>query len=116
MIFSHGKLPPLPGEVFSYGLPEVALEAFWKHRLVVVADDVRTVIAEAEESDDDHGVISETRVIADVAISQVALDITLLSQRRKLDVSEVMGRMLGPKVGRLDSLLADDGADERGQS
>ena len=116
VIFSHGKLPPLPGEVFSYGLPEVALEAFWKHRLVVVADDVRTVIAEAEESDDDHGVISETRVIADVAISQVALDITLLSQRRKLDVSEVMGRMLGPKVGRLDSLLADDGADERGQS
>jgi len=73
-----------------------------------VADDTRTVIAEAEQSDDDHGVISETRVIADVAISQVALDITLLSQRHKLDVSEVMGRMLGPKVGRLDTLLADN--------
>jgi len=106
VIFSHGELPPLPGEVFSYGLPEVALEEFWRHRLIVVADD--TLIAEAEQSDDDHGVISETRVIADVAISQVALDITLLSQRHKLDVSEVMGRMLGPKVGRLDTLLADN--------
>jgi sugar-specific transcriptional regulator TrmB len=107
VVFSHGLLPPLPGELFSYGLPEAELEAFWKHRLVVVADDTRTVIAEAERSDDDHGVISETRVIADVATSQVALDVTLLSQRRNLDVSAVMARMLGPKVGRLDTLLAD---------
>ena len=108
VVFSHGALPPLPGEVFTYGLPESALEAFWKHRLVVVADDSRTLIAEAERNDDDHGVISETRVIAEVAISQVALDITLLSQRRNLDVSAAMGRMLGPMVGRLDTLLADN--------
>lgn len=107
VIFSHGQLPPLPGEVFSYDLTESALEAFWKHRLVVVADDFRTVIAEAENNDTDHGVVSETRVIADVAVSQVALDITLLSQRRNLDVSVVMARMLGPKVGRLDTLLAN---------
>jgi sugar-specific transcriptional regulator TrmB len=110
VIFSHGELPPLPGEVFSYGLPEAALEAFWKHRLVVVVDDTRSIIAEAEQSDDDHGVLSETRVIADVAVSQVALDVTLLSQRRNLDVSEAMARMLGPKVGRLDTLLADNQA------
>jgi sugar-specific transcriptional regulator TrmB len=106
VVFSHGDLPPLPGELFSYGLPEGELEAFWKHRIIVVADDFRTVIAEAEQSEADHGVISETRVIADVATSQVALDITLLSQRRNLDVSAVMGRMLGPKVGSLDTLLA----------
>jgi len=106
VVFSHGSLPPLPGEIFSYGLPETELEAFWQHRLIVVADDARTVIAEAEQGDDDHGVISEIRVIADVATSQVALDVTLLSQRRQLDVSEVMARMLGPKVGRLDTLLA----------
>ena len=108
VIFSHGELPPLPGEVFSYGLAEHALEAFWRHRLMVVADEKRTVIADAQQSDDDHGVISEATVIADVATSQIALDITLLSQRRRLDVSEVMGRMLGAKVGRLDTLLADN--------
>jgi len=107
VIFSHGALPPLPGEVFSYGLAEASLEAFWKHRLIVVADDTRTVIAEAEGREDDHGVISETPVIAEVATSQVALDVTLLSQRKRLDVSAAMARMLGPKVGRLDTLLAD---------
>lgn len=103
--FSHAELPKLPGEVFSYGLDEHALEDFWKHRLIVVADDVRTLIAATESSDKDDGVVSETPAIAEVATSQVALDITLLAQRQRRDVQHVMARMLGHRVGRLDSLL-----------
>jgi HTH-type transcriptional regulator, sugar sensing transcriptional regulator len=105
-IFSHAALPELPGDVFTYGLAEAALEEFWKHRLIVVADDVRTLIAAAERGDDDQAVVTETPAIAEVATSQVALDITLLSQREGRDVSEVMARMLGARVGRLDTLLA----------
>lgn len=105
--FSHADLPPkLPGEIFSYGVDEHALEAFWKHRLIVVADDRRTLIAAAEGSDDDDGVVSETPAIAEVATSQVALDITLLAQRQRRDVQHVMAKMLGDRVGRLDTLLA----------
>jgi sugar-specific transcriptional regulator TrmB len=103
--FSHAELPKLPGEVFSYALDEHALEDFWKHRLIVVADDLRTLIAAAESSDKDDGVVSETPAIAEVATSQVALDITLLAQRQRRDVQHVMARMLGHRVGRLDSLL-----------
>jgi HTH-type transcriptional regulator, sugar sensing transcriptional regulator len=103
--FSHAEMPKLPGEVFSYGLEEAALETFWKHRLVVVADDRRTLIAATEATDKDDGVVSETPAIAEVATSQVALDITLLAQRQKRDVQHVMARMLGHRVGRLDTLL-----------
>jgi hypothetical protein len=103
--FSHAELPKVPGEVFSYGLVQDALEEFWKHRLIVVADDLRTLIAAAEGMEKDDGVVSETPAIAEVATSQVALDITLLAQRQKRDVQHVMARMLGPRVGRLDSLL-----------
>jgi sugar-specific transcriptional regulator TrmB len=105
-IFSHAELPRVPGEVFSYGLAEAALEEFWKHRLIVVVDDLRTLIAAAERHDDDLAVVTETPAIAEVATSQVALDITLLSQRQGRDVSHVMARMLGSRVGRLDTLLA----------
>jgi hypothetical protein len=104
--FSHAELPKIPGEVFSYALDEHALEDFWKHRLIVVADDVRTLIAATEGTDKDDGVVSETPAIAEVATSQVALDITLLAQRQKRDVQHVMARMLGHRVGRLDTLLA----------
>ena len=56
--------------------------AFWKHRLVVVADDVRTLIgADRAGTQSDNAVVSETKAIAEIATSQVALDITLLSQR-----------------------------------
>jgi sugar-specific transcriptional regulator TrmB len=105
--FSHSELPKLPGEVYSYGLAEEALESFWKHRLLVVADDLRTLIAATERQDSDNGVVSETPAIAEVATSQVALDITLLAQRQRRDVQHVMAKMLGHRVGRLDTLLGD---------
>ncbi len=105
VVFSHAALPEIPGEIFSYGLQESALEEFWVHRLIVVSDDIRTLIASTELNDKDHGVLSETAPIAEVATSQIALDITLLSQRTERNVQHVMEKMLGHRVGRLDSLL-----------
>lgn len=111
VVFSHAALPDkLPGEHFTYGLEEAALESFWKHRLIVVADDRRTLISATEGTDADDGVVSEQPAIAEVATSQVALDITLLAQRQKRDVQQVMARMLGHRVGRLDTLLGGGSA------
>lgn len=110
VVFSHAELPKLPGEVFSYGLDQHALEDFWRHRLIVVSDDARTLIAATEATEKDDGVVSETPAIAEVATSQVALDITLLAQRQKRDVQHVMAKMLGHRVGRLDTLLGGKGS------
>jgi HTH-type transcriptional regulator, sugar sensing transcriptional regulator len=110
--FSHAALPRIPGAVFSYGLAEASLEEFWKHRLIVVVDDARTLIGATERHKDDHAVLSETAAIAEVATSQVALDITLLSQRQGRDVEAMMARMLGQRVGRLDTLLGTSGEPE----
>jgi len=107
VVFSHAALSQVPGEIFSYGLEESSLEDFWKHRLVVVADDQRTLIGATEMQATDNAVVSETSAIAEIATSQVALDITLLSQRQKRDVQGVMAKMLGHRVGRLDSLLTN---------
>lgn len=113
--FSHAALPEsLAGVRFSYGLAEADLEAFWKHRLVVVADDRRSLLGATEQSPTDRAVVSETAAIAEVAVSQVALDITLLAQRHGRGVSEVMAAMLGDRVGRLDSLLAKGASPELG--
>ncbi len=105
VVFSHSALPKIRGSVFSYGFDEKALEEFWKHRLTVVADDIRTLIASTEQGEHDHAVISETAPLAEVATSQIALDITLLSQRTGQDVEKVMAKMLGDRVGKLDTLL-----------
>lgn len=107
VIFSHAALPDdLPGHVFSYGVGEGDLEAFWKHRLVVVSDDARTLVGATEQGVSDGAVVSATAAIAELATSQIALDITLLAQRQKQDVEPVMAKMLGHRVGSLDALLA----------
>jgi len=115
--FSHAELPQLPGEVFSYGLSEKNLEEFWKHRLVVVADDKRSLVGATELGELDSAVISETLAIAEIITSQVALDITLLTQRTGRSTQTVMAKMLGPRVGRLDTLLArQEGPSAHGES
>jgi len=110
VLFSHAKLSPaLAGIHFNYGVrDEAALEAFWKHRLVMVADDRRSMVGSAEQAAGDTAVVSEAPAIADLASGQIALDITLLAQRYDHDVTEVMARILGDRIGRLDTLLPDE--------
>ncbi len=105
VLFSHAVLGEmLAGIHFSYALPEDGLEGFWEHRLVVVADDHRTLIAATQMNDSDTAVLSETPAIAEFAVGHVALDITLMAQRSKCDISKVMARILGDRVGRLHTL------------
>lgn len=117
VIFSHAALPDdLPGNVFSYGVAEGDLESFWRHRLVVVSDDARTLVGATEQGAQDGAVVSATAAIAELATSQIALDITLLAQRQKQDVEPVMAKMLGQRVGSLDALLARKSTKKRGGS
>jgi sugar-specific transcriptional regulator TrmB len=105
-VFSHAAPPDtMPGIHFSHGLPETPLEAFWRHRLVLVVDDHKTLIGSTEGSPSDTGVISEASAIAELATSQITLDITLLSQRHGFDPGDVLSEILGDRIGSLDSLL-----------
>jgi len=109
VVFSHCALPPLGptfrGHIFSNELDEAELETFWKHRLIVVADDRTTLIGATERRDTDAAVVAHTPAIAEVATSQIALDITLLAQRRGESVEKVMAKLLGDNVGELDRLM-----------
>lgn len=117
VVFSHCALPSAAGRVFSYGLDERELESFWRHRLIVVADDRTTLIGATEQRDGDAAVVSDTAAIAEVATSQIALDITLLAQRQGIDLDGVMAKLLGERVGELDRLLpgAPEKAKKRGR-
>jgi sugar-specific transcriptional regulator TrmB len=104
--FSHAALPEVvPGVVFSYGLAEADLEAFWEHKLVVVADDRRSLLGATNDDPGDRAIVTETRAIAEIAVSQVSLDITLLAGRHGADAGPVLAKLLGDRIGRMDSLL-----------
>jgi sugar-specific transcriptional regulator TrmB len=115
VVFSHAVLPAeVPGARFSYGYEEAEIERFWKHRLVVVADERSSLLGAAEGTPADRAVVSRTPAIATVAADQVLLDITLLAQRHGCDIGPLAARVLGERVGRLDSLVPRPGAIELG--
>lgn len=103
--FSFCALPNAPGKIYSYGLDEKDLEAFWKHKLILVVDHQRTLMG-GTELESSEAVVTGHPAITEVALNNIALDITLLSQRKKLDATESMVEMLGERLGSLDPLVA----------
>jgi len=103
--FSFCALDQVPGKVFSYGLEETDLEAFWRHKLILIVDHARTLMG-TSEPDHAEAVVTGHPAITEVALNNIALDITLLSQRKKLDATESMVEMLGERLGSLDPLVA----------
>lgn len=109
VVFSHAALPPdVSGLQFSSGFAEASLESFWRHRLFLVVDDARALVGATDRAKDDSAVLTGTAAIAEIVTSQIALDITLLSQRHGYDAEKVMARILHERVGRLDELRASD--------
>ena len=99
--FSFCALESMPGRVYSYGLDEKDLEAFWKHKMILVVDHGRTLMGGAEP-DKSEAVVTGHPAITEVALNNIALDITLLTQRKKVDATESMVDMLGERLGSLD--------------
>jgi hypothetical protein len=103
--FSFCALENIPGKIYSYGLDEKDLEAFWKHKLILVVDHGRTLMGGTEPGASE-AVVTGHPAINEVALNNIALDITLLSQRKKIDATESMVEMLGERLGSLDPLVA----------
>ena len=59
-----------------------------------------------EPDDKSEAVVTGHPAITEVALNNIALDITLLSQRKKLDATESMIEMLGDRLGSLDPLVS----------
>jgi sugar-specific transcriptional regulator TrmB len=103
--FSFCALDEMPGKVYSYGLDETDLEAFWKHKIILVVDHQRTLMGGAEPQDSE-AVVTGHPAITEVALNNIALDVTLLGQRQKLDTTASMVEMLGDRLGSLDPLFS----------
>ena len=71
-----------------------------------MVDHARTLMGGAEPEDESDAVVTGHPAINEVALNNIALDITLLSQRKKVDSSESMVEMLGERLGSLDPLVA----------
>lgn len=108
VVFSFCDLAELAdsgAEVFHYALPESEIEAFWRHKLIAVADGERVLIGDAEERSDAVSIETDNPQITELATTQVVMDLTLLGQRLGIPVGDTVAGMSGPRLGRLDEVL-----------
>jgi sugar-specific transcriptional regulator TrmB len=106
VVFTFCALADMPGRVYSYGLEESDLEAFWRHKLILVVDHSRTLMGETERKERSDAVVTRHPAITEMALNNIALDITLFAQRKRVDASESLVAMLGDRLGSLDPLVA----------
>jgi sugar-specific transcriptional regulator TrmB len=92
--------------VYHYGLPEEELETFWHHKVVAIADGERVLLGDAEESAGAISIETDNAQIAELATTQVVMDLTLLGRRLGVPVGDTVAGMSGPRLGRLDEVLA----------
>ena len=108
--FSFGPLSPELGQIHTYGLDEQLLEAFWTHKLILVRDREEVLMGGATDGPSTTAVLTADQEIVEIAVNNISLDITLLGQRLRRDVSEPMLEMLRERLGALDNLLKEGGS------
>ena len=94
VLFSFNPLPDGLGDcALSYGIAESELEEFWSHKIILVADKDRALLGGAEDGETNRAVVTDESALVEMALSNLILDITLLGQRHKRDVEDIVVRL-----------------------
>lgn len=95
VLFSFNPLPELAGDCYSYGIPEPALERYWRHKIILIADHARMLVGNADETDDNRAIVTDESALVEMARSNLVLDITLFGQRMGVATSDVVAALSG---------------------
>jgi sugar-specific transcriptional regulator TrmB len=106
VLFSFNPLPDLPGTVFSYGIDAARLEAWWDHKLILVADDGVVLVGDARPTEENRAVVSEEPALVEMAVANLVLDLTLFAQRTGVDTAEAITH-LTRHLAPVDDLIAE---------
>ncbi|MDD3806984.1 MAG: helix-turn-helix domain-containing protein [Candidatus Marinimicrobia bacterium] len=107
IIFSFNPLPMKHTNFYSYAIDEHLLEQNWNHKIVVVADKEEVLMGGSDKRFPQRGAWTDNEAIITIATNYIILDITLLGQRRHINVSEAVTHMMNGHLNGLDELLKE---------
>lgn len=107
VIFSFTEVDEDFGETFAYGISDAKLAKFWDPKLILVTDSKNLVMGSANMDDDQQAIWTQNRAVITIAINYLILDITLFGQRKNIDVSNTVMKLMTEKVDHLDQLIEE---------
>ncbi|MFH1809534.1 MAG: helix-turn-helix domain-containing protein [Pseudomonadota bacterium] len=93
VLFSFNPIAETLGTILSYGIPEDKLETYWRHKIILIADQSRLIVGGADQSDDTRSVVTEEQALVEMALSNLVLDITLYGQRTGRDTGQIISHL-----------------------
>lgn len=107
VIFSFTEVDEDFGETFAYGISEDKLAKFWDHKLILAVDSKNLVMGSANINGDQQAIWTQNRAVITIAINYIILDITLFGQRKNINVSNTVMKLMTEKVDHLDQLIEE---------
>ena len=106
-VFSFTDVDEEYGNVYAYGIEDSKLSKFWGHKMIMVTDSKNLVMGSADSEDDQQAIWTQNSAVITIAVNYIILDITLYAQRKNLDVSGTVMKLMTEKVDHLDQLIEE---------
>ena len=105
-VFGFTDLPHCTGNVYSCGISEEELEAYWPHRMLLIVDREVVLIGELNDPANAYAVITKEPAIVGMGANNLILDLTLFGQRFDVDVSPAVTG-LQDRLAPIEALIAE---------
>ncbi len=105
VIFSFTDIDQKFGKVFSYGIPEEKLVRIWDHKIILVVDGRELIMGPANIEVDEQAIWTQNKAVLSIATNYIILDITLFGQRKKLNVSKTVEKLMPEKNDYLEQMI-----------
>jgi HTH-type transcriptional regulator, sugar sensing transcriptional regulator len=105
VVFSFCNIQDKIGQVFCYNFDSSELEKMWNKKILIVVDRTSALLGGVENLPTNKVAWTKNSAIVSIALNYIILDLTLLGQRFKLNVSSVLAEMLEGDIRVLDDLL-----------
>tara|TARA_S200000501_G_C20777202_1_gene723262 strand:- start:25 stop:816 length:792 start_codon:yes stop_codon:yes gene_type:complete len=105
VLFSFTKINTKIRNLISYNVNEDRLRNIWHRQLMVIVDKKVVLLGGAEQSHSNKSIFTDNPAILNIALNYLILDLTLISDRKKLNLDELISNMIIGNSTKLEDLL-----------
>ena len=106
-LFSFTRFDYKIGKQITYNLNEDRLRKIWSPNIILVSDQLSTIMGSAKKEDNSRSIFTKNEAIIEIAINHIVLDITLAGQRLNFDSNPIVKKIMKNADLQLNKLFED---------
>lgn len=103
--FSFTKIENPVVKTISYEINENRLKEFWHQQIVIIVDKKIVLLGGADKNPTNQSIFTDNPAILNIALNYLILDLTLISDRKKMNLEDLISKMMNDQSGKLEDLL-----------